>query len=70
MLKEHNNISVTKELYPNIAEKYKTTASRVERAIRHCINVAYKKYNEDFQREFSEDLPTNSEFLAILAVRY
>lgn len=38
---ENNNISVTGELYPKIAEKYNTTPSRVERAIRHAIEGAF-----------------------------
>jgi len=66
--------SVTKALYPKIAEKYNTTASRVERAIRHAIEVAWNRGNIDSIRKlfgYTIDLekakPTNSEFIAMLA---
>lgn len=65
---------VTKELYPAIATKYKTTPSRVERAIRHAIEVAWARGNVDMingifghtvNRERGK--PTNSEFIAMVA---
>ena len=65
---------VTKGLYPDIAKKFKTTWSRVERAIRHCIEVVFvrgnmKKIEEVFSYTTSMDRgkPTNSEFLFLLA---
>lgn len=68
--------AVTKELYPNIAIKYKTTASRVERAIRHAIEVAWHRGNYEaitklFGYTVSGDRgkPTNSEFIAMVADR-
>ena len=66
--------AVTKELYPSIAKKYKTTASRVERAIRHAIEVAWGRgqieaINKLFGYTVHNDKgkPTNSEFIAIIA---
>lgn len=65
--------SITKLLYPTIAEQYNTTASRVERAIRHAIEVAWK--NPSNQKFIDSHLgpmisfekkPTNSEFIASL----
>lgn len=64
---------VTKKLYPDIAKKYGTTSSRVERAIRHAIEVAWergstKKQTEVFENTIddSRGCPTNSEFIATL----
>jgi two-component system response regulator (stage 0 sporulation protein A) len=66
--------AVTKELYPSIAKKYNTTASRVERAIRHAIEVAWGRgqveaINKLFGYTVHGDKgkPTNSEFIAIIA---
>jgi len=66
--------AVTKELYPSIAKKYNTTASRVERAIRHAIEVAWgrgqiESINKLFGYTIHTDKgkPTNSEFIAIIA---
>ncbi|ANF15693.1 sporulation transcription factor Spo0A [Clostridium butyricum] len=66
--------AVTKELYPSIAKKYNTTASRVERAIRHAIEVAcgrgqIEAINKLFGYTVHNDKgkPTNSEFIAIIA---
>ncbi|EHI99753.1 MULTISPECIES: sporulation transcription factor Spo0A [unclassified Clostridium] len=66
--------AVTKELYPSIAKKYNTTASRVERAIRHAIEVAWGRGQiEAINRLFGYTIhndkgkPTNSEFIAIIA---
>lgn len=65
---------VTKQLYPDLAKLYKTTPSRVERAIRHSIEVAWNRgYNESAQRLFGYSIssdkgkPTNSEFIAMIA---
>ena len=61
---------ITKELYPDIATKFDTTVSRVERAIRHAIEVSWNRGNWDFMEEVfghSVDIdkakPTNSEFI-------
>ncbi len=66
--------AVTKELYPTIAEKNRTTPSRVERAIRHAIEVAWNRgkletINALFGYTIQNDKgkPTNSEFIAIIA---
>lgn len=66
--------AVTKELYPSIAKKYNTTASRVERAIRHAIEVAWGRgqidaINKLFGYTVHNDKgkPTNSEFIAIIS---
>jgi two-component system response regulator (stage 0 sporulation protein A) len=66
--------AITKSLYPRIAEKYNTTPSRVERAIRHAIEVAWSRGNMDSIRSLfgytinvSKAKPTNSEFIAMVA---
>jgi len=66
--------SITKILYPTIAKKYKTTSSRVERAIRHAIEVAWSRGKIDsledmFSYTINSDKgkPTNSEFIALIA---
>ena len=66
--------SITKQLYPTIAQMYGTTASRVERAIRHAIEVAWNRgkietINELFGYTISagKGKPTNSEFVARIA---
>lgn len=66
--------AVTKELYPMIAEKYDTTASRVERAIRHAIELAWDRGNVDMMNKYfgytiniERGKPTNSEFIAMIA---
>jgi two-component system response regulator (stage 0 sporulation protein A) len=66
--------AVTKELYPSIAKKYNTTASRVERAIRHAIEVAWGRGQVDainklfgYTIHTEKGKPTNSEFIAIIA---
>ncbi|HAI20971.1 MAG TPA: sporulation transcription factor Spo0A [Clostridiales bacterium UBA8153] len=66
--------AVTKELYPSIADRYQTTPSRVERAIRHAIEVAWNRGNLDvinalFGHTVSQERgkPTNSEFIAMVA---
>ena len=65
---------ITKELYPDIATKYTTTVSRVERAIRHAIEVSWNRGNWDLMEEIfghSVDIdkakPTNSEFIVTIA---
>ena len=65
---------ITKVLYPDIAKKYTTTASRVERAIRHAIEVAWNRGNIDaiddifgYTISASKAKPTNSEFIAMLS---
>lgn len=74
----YNNIeilgSITKVLYPQIATKFKTTPSRVERAIRHAIEVAWSRGNVDsisnlfgYTVHSSKAKPTNSEFIAMVA---
>lgn len=68
--------SVTKVLYPAIADRFKTTPSRVERAIRHAIEVAWSRNNIDIIKKFfgytiktEKGKPTNSEFIAMMADR-
>lgn len=68
--------AITKRLYPDIAEYYNTTAPRVERAIRHAIDVAWKRGNVEVQRKYfgntisdATGKPTNGEFIAMLADR-
>ena len=68
--------SVTKVLYPEVAEKYHTTPSRVERAIRHAIEVAWDRGDlETLQKFFgytvsnTKGKPTNSEFIAMISDR-
>ena len=65
---------ITKELYPNIAKKYMSTASRVERAIRHAIEVAWNRGNIDvidsifgYTISAYKAKPTNSEFISMIA---
>ncbi len=57
---------VTKILYPSIAKTYKTTASRVERAIRHAIGIAWEKGTLGADYHFRTK-PTNSEFIALFS---
>lgn len=66
--------SITKVLYPTIAKKYVTTPSRVERAIRHAIEVAWSRGKMDTLDELfgytvsnGKGKPTNSEFIALIA---
>ena len=66
--------SVTKILYPSVAKKYSTTSSRVERAIRHAIEVAWDRGDLDvlnsifgYTVQNSRGKPTNSEFIALIA---
>ena len=66
--------AVTKQLYPEVAKRHKTTSSRVERAIRHAIEVACTRGNEEFFYKLFgytvstlKGKPTNSEFIALIA---
>ncbi len=66
--------AITKELYPEIADKYDATTSRVERAIRHAIEVSWSRGDYDLMEEifghsvdYDRAKPTNSEFIATLA---
>ena len=66
--------SVTKILYPTVAKKYQTTTSRVERAIRHAIEVAWDRGDVDTLNSYfgytiqnNRGKPTNSEFIAMIA---
>jgi two-component system response regulator (stage 0 sporulation protein A) len=74
----YNNIellgSITKVLYPDIGKKFNTTSSRVERAIRHAIEVAWSRGNIESISELfgytvshTKAKPTNSEFIAMVA---
>lgn len=76
LLYENPNIvgGITKELYPEIAEKFNTSVSRVERAIRHAIEVSWNRGNIDLMDEvfghsvdYDKAKPTNSEFIVTLA---
>ena len=65
---------ITKELYPELAKKFDTTVSRVERAIRHAIEVSWNRGSWDLMEEIfghSVDIdkakPTNSEFIVTIA---
>ena len=65
---------ITKQLYPDIAQKFKTTPSRVERAIRHAIEVAWGRGQTDavenifgYTVSAAKGKPTNSEFIAMIA---
>ena len=66
--------SITKILYPTIAKKFQTTPSRVERAIRHAIEVAWSRGKMDtidalfgYTINNGKGKPTNSEFIALIA---
>lgn len=75
---EHPEIinAVTKQLYPSVAKKYDTTSSRVERAIRHAIEVAWDRGDVDVLNSYfgytihnDRGKPTNSEFIAMISDR-
>lgn len=66
--------AITKELYPSVAKNFKTTSSRVERAIRHAIEVAWDRGDIDVLSSYfgytisnSKGKPTNSEFIAMIS---
>lgn len=75
----HNNLLIgelTKGLYPQIAEKYNTTPSRVERAIRHCIEISVARCNQRLLYHVigyipgkTKEKPTNGEFIALVSER-
>ncbi|MCQ2458791.1 MAG: sporulation transcription factor Spo0A [Ruminococcus sp.] len=67
---------VTKQLYPFVAKQYNTTSSRVERAIRHAIEIAWDRGNEEVINSYFgysmtsyKGRPTNSEFIALITDR-
>ena len=66
--------AITKILYPTVAKKYRTTSSRVERAIRHAIEVAWSRGKLDILDDLfgytvsnGKGKPTNSEFIALVS---
>lgn len=66
--------SITKELYPGVAKRFNTSASKVERAIRHAIEVAWNRGRIDYINNIfgynvftKQDKPTNGEFIALIA---
>lgn len=66
--------AVTKQLYPSVAKSYETTSSRVERAIRHAIEVAWDRGDVDILNSYfgytihnTRGKPTNSEFIAMIS---
>ena len=67
--------AVTKQLYPSVAKRYETTSSRVERAIRHAIEVAWDRGDVDvlsltyfgYTIHNTRGKPTNSEFIAMIS---
>ena len=68
--------AITKVLYPQVAKTFSTTPSRVERAIRHAIEVAWDRGDLDTLQRFfgytvsnTKGKPTNSEFIALIADR-
>ena len=68
--------AITKVLYPQVAKAFQTTPSRVERAIRHAIEVAWDRGDLDTLQRFfgytvsnTKGKPTNSEFIALIADR-
>ncbi len=75
VIDEHDLINrITKELYPGIAKRYMTTPSKVERAMRHAIEVAWSRGRLDSVNRIygykvfsAEDKPTNGEFIALIA---
>lgn len=69
--------AVTKRLYPAVAKKHATTSSRVERAVRHAIEVAWDRGDVDVLNSYfgytihnSRGKPTNSEFIAMIADKF
>lgn len=75
---EHPHIinAITKELYPSVAKNYETTSSRVERAIRHAIEVAWDRGDVEVLNSYfgytihnGRGKPTNSEFIAMISDR-
>ena len=69
-----NTVALIKELYPGIARKFDTSASKVERAMRHAIEVAWTRGRLDAVNQMygyrvfaREDKPTNGEFIAMVS---
>ena len=69
--------AITKVLYPQVAKTFQTTPSRVERAIRHAIEVAWDRGDVDVLNAYfgytihnSRGKPTNSEFIAMIADKF
>src|SRR5665811_2571484 len=69
--------AITKELYPGIAKKYDTAASRVESGIRHAIELAWERGQKDtlkrifgYSMNIERQKPTNSQFMAVLADKF
>jgi two-component system response regulator (stage 0 sporulation protein A) len=64
-------LSMTKGLYPDIAKEYNTTAGKVERAMRHAIETAWKRTGKEIYSELAGyspmEKPTNSQFIAIMS---
>ena len=75
VLEDHNVINrITKELYPGIARRFDTSASKVERAMRHAIEVAWARGRLETVNQMygykvfkREDKPTNGEFIALVS---
>ena len=75
VMENHDLINrITKELYPGIARRFSTTPSKVERAMRHAIEVAWSRGRLDSVNRIygykvfsAEDKPTNGEFIALIA---
>lgn len=73
-IKDHTLMEcVTKQLYPFVAQQYNTTSSRVERAIRHAIEIAWDRGNSKeisnyfgYRSDYYRCRPTNSEFIALI----
>ena len=72
--RRHTSNAITKVLYPQVAKTFQTTPSRVERAIRHAIEVAWDRGDLDTLQRFfgytvsnTKGKPTNSEFIALIA---
>jgi two-component system, response regulator, stage 0 sporulation protein A len=60
-------LGITKQLYPDIARRYNSTPSKVERGMRHAIESSWYKSHKPFLELFGHDKPTNSQFVAVLA---
>ncbi len=70
-------LHLTKDIYPKIADKYQTTSSRVERAIRHAIEISWSRGDIKLMEnlfgnsiDFDRSRPTNAEFLTTIADRF
>ena len=67
---KYHKKSMTKLIYPNCAEEFDTTPSRVERAIRHALERSFQDVPERYYQIFGRDLecqPTNSEFISMMS---